>query len=309
MQGSYSTQKSVYNTILNHIRKIRDTPQNVRGVSFLNYSNDNALEEYLTNIEQVIMNNRYNGDLPIGLGKVSDSNYFSTPHLNVPTGVRKNIISGYKIENKEDFRKVMALSLAYVANGEIDSVLNKEAYICQIIKAIHDYQVEHKMRFSTNEKIAILHNVNLMMGLESYIIISDGKPFCCVESEEVGNAGMKQKCYSIINMEACACAVFKIDGAQQGETRVASQFELSVEKAQEFMDGKMVIGSNGYDPRDFNSKNEAMEDVREKFKRYKEQNPKLVIDVVFEKSFDDYCFKVNSPAIESTQEKNGYEWK
>ena len=63
MQSSFSSERSLYTSIVNYIRTLRDEPNSLDGVHFAGYT-DNADAEYIENIRKYFVEKRYRNDFP-----------------------------------------------------------------------------------------------------------------------------------------------------------------------------------------------------------------------------------------------------
>ncbi len=297
MQSSFNSKLSIYTNMLDYIRTIREEPSSLKGVQFRSYSENNANEEYLSNLMSSVIDVRYKGKFPIEMGDVSTINqkYNVNQRLSINKDIKKFFKDDFKYCSGA-IKKACAYALAYVAYGEKGSIINKEEYLMRLYKSLIVYQRNYREKLTYDDKVSILHDVNLMLGLESYIVYSDGKPYVFMEAEKFSGTGFREKSYVIVNMDSCGNAIFNAGAANQNEIRIVSQCEFSVEQAEKFLNGEKVYN---YRP---DQEQEAIDFLCGKFKAAITEKPRVIFEGPHNSFAQDYCFTVKSPAAELKKE-------
>ena len=298
MQSSFSSERSLYTSIVNYIRTLRDEPNSLDGVHFAGYT-DNADAEYIENIRKYFVEKRYRNDFPkeIGNPSIIRSKYNFTPMLNIKdsTGFYS---SCYNSSGGDDFSHVCAWALAYITAGNRNSVVNKERYLHRTFSAIHDYEKQKNVRFSSEDMLLALHRTNRCMGLfESYLFRSNGDLYLLMESELMGQTGLSQKSYVIVNSKSFANVIFGPKDGVRESYPIVSQIDLSIEDTQRFVNGELTKAYN-YKP------SEIDEVKRFMFSKFGEADKNDPPEIKFEDAHgnstpntfaNDYCFTVHSP--------------
>ncbi len=282
-RSNYSISHSFYNNLIAYVRVLRDEPNSIPGVFFAGYSDD-ANNEYLTNIKKYFLDMRFNLDVPVGMKKDSLDAFNSCIDL-----LNNDHFKSTYERNYRNCADICSFVSAYVSYGK-SGMINGEEYLSRIFKSLSRYQADYNIILSSSEKASILHDINLLFGLESYIFDNNGKKYVLMEFENY-ISDFKSKCFVIVYTDAFAYANFGDEPSSWREFAFVSRCNISLKQAQDFVLGDIDHFTNY----NVNQESLAIEEITEKFVNMQEK-PHIVFKSADGKTgFSTYCFTVVSP--------------